>query len=473
MMVKDRGQRFQTPAELSDALTRFRQTMAERKRSDDELRERPQGTPSRVDARAALAKPSDSGDSREGVSVKVASPSALLEMQGGPPPWPTRASASRRGGRTARTLAHVLGGAVLTAAVLGFGVWLLLPWMEFAPPPAVPSPAARIAASVATTAPHAPIPQPSSALPQARVPEERHGELALDTRSEPKPAVEPSTAELRPDAVASKAPRRPESLVLPPNETLSNAKPRAERLPERTAASDSKSAGYPEPMRFDFGPSARRLVKLNETLDKVLAAPQAHADQFVIPAGMYELVRSRDDRLDGPRKYSVTELRYESTRPGGSRYYLISGATRDLELEPRLAGHLDALHREQLENKPAMLTLRVTKAGACALVAVEILQKPYPRLRSGIVPDMEYETLAVGPDGARPAKGDDKDWETERMLKLARYYKGLLRAHKPMFQYMQMGQIQAAMTTIWGNVMREAAAQDAQQRALQQKIGGR
>jgi hypothetical protein len=90
-----------------------------------------------------------------------------------------------------------------------------------------------------------------------------------------------------------------------------------------------------------------------------------------------------------------------------------------------------------------------------------------------MVPDIEYETLAVSPEGAQRAKGDDKDWETERMLKLAHHYKGILRLRKQMFENMQMSQVQAQMGNMWANVMREAAVADAQQRALQQRLGGR
>ncbi len=41
-----------------------------------------------------------------------------------------------------------------------------------------------------------------------------------------------------------------------------------------------------------------------------------------------------------------------------------------------------------------------------------------------------------------------------------------------MWENLQMNQIQAQMSTIWANVMRESAVQDAQQRALQRKLGG-
>ncbi len=187
---------------------------------------------------------------------------------------------------------------------------------------------------------------------------------------------------------------------------------------------------------------------------------------------MYALARSRNDSFNGRRKYSVTERRYESRRTGG-KYFLNSGDPIDLDLEPELAKRLDALNPDQLENKVAILTVGVTEAGYCGLVAAAILQETYPRLRSGRVPDMEYWTLAVSPDGVKRVKGDDKDWETERMHKLARYYKGYLRAQVQMWENLQMSQIQAQMSSIWSNVMREAAVQDAQTRSLQRRLGGR
>ncbi len=126
-----------------------------------------------------------------------------------------------------------------------------------------------------------------------------------------------------------------------------------------------------------------------------------------------------------------------------------------------------------MEGKPAILSVAVADSGETAPFGASILQNSFPRLRGGMVPDIEYVTLAVSPEGARPAKGDDKDWETERMHKLAKHYKGLLRLQKQMFENLQMSQVQAQMNTMWSNVMREAAAANAQQRALQQRLGGR
>ncbi|MGO9917929.1 MAG: protein kinase domain-containing protein [Isosphaeraceae bacterium] len=367
--------------------------------------------------------------------------------------------------------ALVVGGAMWTAAVLGFGL-LLLGWIRSEPPPATPG-TTPIVAPVATTAPPAPKPPESSAPPQANVPGQRQRELALKTSTKPSHGVESSTKERPAGDVSSNAPRQSESVDPPTAEAVSRFNRRAERSPGPAAASNATPSHKPEPNRFDFGLLARRPVRVKETLDKILAAPLPHAGKVIMPAGMYELARSRYDRPDGPRKYSATERRFESlsSKPG-SRFYLISGVTSDLELEPKLADRLDALNSAQLEKKPAILTLGVTKAGECGLVAVAILQNSYPRLRGGMVPDIVYETLAVSADGSKPAIGEDKDWETERVFKLAKYYKAVLRLRKQMWENLQMNQIQAQMSTIWANVMRESAVQDAQQRALQRKLGG-
>jgi len=366
----------------------------------------------------------------------------------------------------------VAGGAIWTAVVLAFGVVLFTSLLRSDPRPAATG-AAPINTPVATTPSPAPKSPESSVTTQSLVPHPRQGELALKTGAEPKQGVE-SRAERNPGAVASNAPRPPESLDPRNSEAVSHTTPPAERSPGPAAAGEANPARSPDPNRFNFGRLAWRPVRVKEKLDLVLASPGAHAAQVIMPAGMYELARSRYDRTDGPRKYSATERRFESpsNRPG-AKFYLISGVTTEVELAPKLAEHLDALNPSQLDKKPAILTLGVTKSGECGLVAVAILQNSYPRLRGGMVPDIVYETLAVSADGAKPTIGEDKDWETERVFKLAKYYKGILRAQKQMWENLQMNQVQAQMNKIWANVMSEAAAQSAQQRALQRGVGGR
>jgi len=376
---------------------------------------------------------------------------------------------------TVQTWAAVGAGVLVLMAVTGLVVWGLVSGPDTKPKSLAPAPAA---ATVAATTP--PRPRPASEPPKSNAsppavatPTHNPGELALGPGAEPNPGVDPSAAKRRPSAGPTKSAGEPEPADPPKRDAASDMRPAAATSPGAVAANEAKPARYPEPNRFDFEPLVRkpvRVVKVKETLDKILGSPQPHSNKVVIPAGMYELARSRNDRSDGPRKYAVTELRFE-LRARTGKFDLVSGAARDLTLEPRLAEHLDALKSEQLEQKPAILSVGVTEAGYCGLVAAAILQETYPRLRSGRVPDMEYWTLTVGPDGVKRVKADDKDWETERMHKLARYYKGYLRAQVQMWENLQMSQVQAQMSSIWSNVMREAAVQDAQQRALQQRLG--
>jgi len=372
-----------------------------------------------------------------------------------------------------RTVALVVGGLLWTAAVVAFGVVLLWPRTESGPPSAAPitppSPA-----QVVSSASSAPAPPKSNASPPAVAPDQSHRELALKTDPGPKPGVDLSAAEGGPVAGRRHTGTDPERLVPSKIEVASRERPPTEKTPREAASPHAPSPRFPEPTRFKFGSLARRPINVKEKLNKILEAPLAHAAKVIIPAGMYELARSSDDQREGLRKYAFTERRFESpsTRPG-AKFYLISGATTEIEVEPKLAAQLDRLSPNEWEKKPAILTLGITESGDCGVVGLAILENSFPRLRGGMVPDIVYETLAVTPEGSKPTIGDDKDWESERVYKLARYYKGQLRAFKQRFETMQMSQVQSQMGTIWTNVMREAAAQDAAQRALQRGVGGR
>jgi hypothetical protein len=378
---------------------------------------------------------------------------------------------AKKSARKIPTWALVVGGGVWTAAVIVFGV-LLFSWIgqsdKNASPGAVPS-----VAPTASTAQAAPNPsQPSAPPATTPVRDQRHAELALKTGPEAKLTADPGAMVAKPGAGHAEPARQPDRVDPPKPETVAHAPAPAEE--SRHSASSSKSNAFPEPTRFKFGPLARKPMNVKEKLDKVLESPHSHLAKVVIPAGMYELARSNNDRIDGPRKYDFTERRFESpsNRPG-AKFYLISGATTEVEVEPRLAARLDALNTSQWDKKPAILTLGITESGECGVVALQILENSYPRLRGGMVPDIVYETLDVSADGSKPAIGNDKDWESERVFKLAKYYKGHLRAIKQQFENMQMSQVQRQMGNIWANVMREAAAQDAAQRALQRGVGGR
>jgi tRNA A-37 threonylcarbamoyl transferase component Bud32 len=367
----------------------------------------------------------------------------------------------------------IVAGGIWTAAVVAFGAFLFLPWLRSEPsstPPSPTGPNVAAAASATAPAPQTPPSAPSPAIAATQT----HSSPPPEASAAVAPGVDPKTLH----APENKA--DPGKAVAAQDEgdhakiqVASSASPRAEKNPTAPSPTEPKPAPAPEKPRFDATLLARKPLKLKESLEKVLAAPGSHSSAVVIPTGMYELSRSRNDRPDGQRKYTVTELRFESRGRSG-KFDLVAGAARDVDLEPRLAERLDALSKDQLEQKPAILTLGITESGECGLVSVAILQKSQPRFKGGITPDIDYWTLAVNPDGARPAKGEDADWQqNDRMLKLANYYKRMLNGQKRMFETMQMSQVQAQMGALWANVMREAAAADAAQRALQSRINGR
>src|SRR5262249_40223494 len=148
-----------------------------------------------------------------------------------------------------------------------------------------------------------------------------------------------------------------------------------------------------------------------------------------VPAGMYHLARSRADRPGGSRRCSVTEVtdRKLDTRRSGDASESSSAFSTVLELEPRLAEHLDGLSPGQREGKGvAILTVWVTRTGVCALVQVEILQRTAFGVKTGYKhqPDVDYETLLVTPQGSRSTIAADDEWEqVGRMLSFANDYK--------------------------------------------------
>jgi len=373
-------------------------------------------------------------------------------------------------------IAAIVGVGVLQVAVVaGVLMWAFGWRREPTPQPPAPLPAAAtIAAATPSDSRQTPKPAESIASGRAGAPPQSHGEVASGTSGETKEGLDSNRPERWSKGGASARNEAVDSANPPKTEVVSNERPPADARSERKTANEAKPTAFPEPKRFEFGPLARRPVKVKEKLDKVLASSRSHAAKVIIPAGMYELTRSQNDRRDGPRKYVFTERRFESpsNRPS-AKFYLISGATSEMEVESRLAAQLELLNPTQLDKKPAILTVGVTESGDCGLVSLAILQNSYPRLRGGMVPDIVYETLDVTGDSSKPAIGDDRDWENERVFKLAKYSKGLARAYKQMWENMQMSQAQAQMGSIWANVMREAAAQGAAQRALQRSVGGR
>jgi hypothetical protein len=188
---------------------------------------------------------------------------------------------------------------------------------------------------------------------------------------------------------------------------------------------------------------------------------------------MYQLEHSPADRLGSARKCLVTERGFIRRRKGGP-LELGKGTPTELDVEPRLAARLNALRKEEREERVAILTLAVSQTGAYGLVGVEILVDSYPRFRSGgFLPDIEYRSLFVTPEGSTYSRGEDQHWEQpERMRPLARVYKGKLQALKLQMQDMQLAQTQAMTNNMWGQVMREAALAASAQAGRERRLTG-
>jgi hypothetical protein len=243
------------------------------------------------------------------------------------------------------------------------------------------------------------------------------------------------------------------------------------RTESRSRLETPKVATRLKPPADPFTPKlrAQKPIKVKESLEKILAAPREwHANQVVVPAGMYVVIRARDDGGDRPSRYRVEERKYESRKTSGEPF-LTKGPTLDVEFERGLARQLDQLKPDRLDEKPAILTMEIAASGDRRIVSVAILQNSYPRLRKGVTPDIVYETMEVSSGSSNSiAEASDDDWEQGRMLKFAKHCKAILNARKLQWQSMQMGAAQIQMNMIWMNSMREATIPTAQEEAVQQ-----
>src|SRR5262249_10334011 len=135
---------------------------------------------------------------------------------------------------------------------------------------------------------------------------------------------------------------------------------------------------------------------------------------------------------------------------------LTSYATTDLELEPKLAEHMDGLGHDQLTGL-AILTLWVTRNGNCALVKVEILEDYKTRVKKvgySLQGDIEYTTLLVTAEGAKPGKGNDLEWEkVGRMNSVAKAWKGQVNAYKMRIKDVELNQVAAQMNAVFQESM--------------------
>jgi hypothetical protein len=214
-----------------------------------------------------------------------------------------------------------------------------------------------------------------------------------------------------------------------------------------------------------------RPVQAKDTIAKIMAAPVAYSNQVVVPAGMYRLTRSPNDRVDGPRIYEVIESRFEPRS-----LQLMSHDSTELELEPRLAERLDVLTQDQRESKVAILTLLVEGDGTCVLVKAEILQQTRYRVKKGFKnnPDIDYETLVVSSEETRPAAGNAVEWQkVGRWLPMYNAYKIRLNAYKQMIKDAELVQIGRQMNALFQESMQSALRAGQQQLQLQRQISGR
>jgi len=421
---------------------------------------------------------------------------------------PTRPEAGGAGGAAAsrvnpvQTWITVGAAAVGSLLVLTFVVMWLMPGKETGSTAPPPSPKAPAVASVVTPQPPAAESQPRA--PQlATTPEPNPTKLAEKTTADPpKPSVPPvaTTSNPNPTKLAEKTAADPLKPSVPPAavENRPDANPSAPAGGQvATGAPDKVPAADPAPSsksslamvtpreskpaatniaisRFDPVLLKHRPRKAGYPLDKVLAKSQSYASQIVIPTGMYHLARSQTDRSDGKRRFLVTERKIQSRRDNSLG--MSSSASTELEVEPHLAERLDNLEPDQWKEKVAILSLWFTGDRTCVLVKVEILEQYVTGFKKGTVypqGDVDYETLVVTPEKSERGKGLDEDWEEPgRMLHFANLYKKKVMGYKKMLQSKEQSQLNSVMSNMWGNMMKDAAADSARQQQMQRALTG-
>jgi serine/threonine-protein kinase len=365
-----------------------------------------------------------------------------------------------------------VGAGVAAALVVAtFVIVALFPRKE--PQPAAPAPGATaaVAPQRAPIVPSAPSPPPAevdSPEPNSTQPLEQPTIASASPNSPPasdmnKPESDPGHAEAGP-ARASRSEKTGSPDPSPAAASLAALAPReAKPLPTGPARA-----------RFDPALLARKPIKGKYALAKLLGEARAHANQIVVPTGMYLLTRPHADQASGARTVGATERAIQSKR--GNTVGMISAASIELEVEPGLAARLDSLADDQLNDKMAIVSVWFPGGGAPQLVKADILQRYVTGFRKGfgVRGDVDYETLIVTPQGSALAKSEDEEWEQpERMLHFANVYKNRVAAYKNMLRTNEQLQLQNIMSNLWGQMMRDAAAEAARQGALQRAVGGR
>ena len=201
--------------------------------------------------------------------------------------------------------------------------------------------------------------------------------------------------------------------------------PRAEQLVSAADIATAKSA--PANVAGDpFDPAIlKRKANKKYSISKYLSTPETYAGQIVVPAEMFQLVRSQSDRVAGHRKIWAIGRKIESRK--NNTLGMSSTPSVELEVEPNLAERLDRLGQKKLTENVSILTLWFTSRRECVLVRVEILEEYTLGLKKATYypeGDVDYKTLRISPDGEVFGKAPDEDWEQpERMLHFAQLRK--------------------------------------------------
>ena len=295
----------------------------------------------------------------------------------------------------------------------------------------------------------------------------------------PRPETEPPTiTHVEKKPIAKREPiivPEPEKPRAEPSPALAERReppPSPPAKPDTTNPSDpaNKQAANPatteaRPTRIGtvqstFDPDKLKLIPQKKySLTKVLSTPKDFAEQLVIPTGMFHLAPSPADNVNGQRKYAVIEHKIESR--GNDSLGMSSAASVELEVEQRLAERLDLLGTKTLAEKMSILTLWISAEGNEMMVKVDILQQCKPRLKRGFAPkgDVDYFTLQVTPEWQVEGKANDEDWERpERLNRFANAWKARVRGYKNMLQANRDAQLNAAMSTLYQGMLRNAAA---------------
>jgi hypothetical protein len=226
---------------------------------------------------------------------------------------------------------------------------------------------------------------------------------------------------------------------------------------------------------FDSARTPKKPRQLEYSAEKIIAKAQTYRGEVIIPGGMYSLTRARADHQSGNRKCLVTECALKEQGPQ-KKLHMTSLWSTVMEVEPGLASNLDK-DWGALEGRVAILTLWITNSGEAGIVAAEILQKFTPRLKPGYGPgqaDIDYEVLFVSPNGSKPGKADDADWQkVGRLNHLYLHHKHLVQAYRQRLQSADMARLTTQMNGLYADMLKGMAAEAATQRSLQRSISGR